>query len=324
MTIEEKIGQLFMCAFRGERMTELNSTMIETLDEYKPSGVILFSENVESKTQVLKLIKDLKAYGAITVLVAVDEEGGRVSRVGKLFDSQVPAAGKTASVEEALERGRELGRRLKELGFDMNFAPVADINTNSANSVIGDRAFSSDPETAAAYVAASVVGMRSEGILPVAKHFPGHGNTSEDSHYGSAVFEGDMPRFMEVEIIPFIAAINAGVAAVMVGHINTPYITDDGLPATLSRFLITDTLRGQLGFDRVVITDAMDMGAITQFYDSGEAAVAAIEAGADIILMPASLEVAYNAVLGAVRNGRLTEERIDESVLRVLNMKFGE
>ena len=321
MTLEERVGQLFMYAFRGEGMTEFNNVMAKTLDEYKPSGVILFSENVNSKAQVSKLIDDLKNHSKVPIFVSVDEEGGRVTRVGKLYDEQIPAADKTASPEVALERGKELGRRLKELGFNMNFAPVADINTNPANTVIGSRAFSSNPETAAEYVTAAVSGMKSEGIIPAIKHFPGHGDTKEDSHHGIAVYQGDIDRLMGEELVPFIAGIDVGVDVVMVGHINAPIITEDALPATFSKKLITDILRGQLGFDGVVITDAMDMGAITKYYPPGEAAVAAIEAGIDIILMPADVHAAYTAVLEAARSGRLPEDRINASVLRILELK---
>ena len=321
MTLEEKVGQLFMCAFRGNGMSEFNSVMMKTLDNYKPSGIVLFSENVVSKTQVSELIADLKNYSKVPMFIAVDEEGGRVSRLGRLYDEKIPAPGSVVSAQDALWRGLELGRRLNELGFNMNFAPVADIHTNPENTVIGDRAFSDNPETAAEYVSASVTGMISEGIIPVVKHFPGHGDTKEDSHYGIAVYEGDFKRLIGVEAIPFVAGIDAGAPVVMIGHINTPLITDDRLPATFSKYLITEILRGQLGFSGVIITDAMDMGAITKYYRPGEAAVAAIEAGVDIILMPADLDEAYNAVLEAVKSGRLTEERINESVMRILELK---
>jgi beta-N-acetylhexosaminidase len=321
MTPEEKIGQLFMVAFRGEGMTAFNSAMADVIDSYKPGGVILFSENVQSKEQVSKLIEELQRHSKTPLFIAVDEEGGRVSRLGGLFGEHIPAAGKTASVDEALERGKKLGQRLKELGFNMNFAPVADINTNPQNTVIGDRAFSGCPETAAAYVSACVKGMKSEGIIPVVKHFPGHGDTYEDSHHGTAVFRHDLMRLTDAEILPFIAGTDAG-AAVMTGHITAPFITGDDLPATLSKEIIDGILRGKLDFNGIVITDAMDMRAITKYYPPEAAAISALEAGADIILMPADLNAAYDAVLDALNSGRLSEERINASVLRVLEKKF--
>ncbi|MDR2939505.1 MAG: glycoside hydrolase family 3 protein [Clostridiales bacterium] len=320
MSIEEKIGQLFIYALQNEGY-EFTDGMARGLTRYKPAGVILFSEKVGTSGQVIKLIEELKRHSKIPLFVSTDEEGGRVSRVGKLFEMPIGPAGETKSAEEAFGRGAEIGRRLLSLGFNMDLAPVADINSNPQNTVIGDRAFSASADKAAEYVSAFINGMHSEGVLSVIKHFPGHGDTVEDSHQGAAVFKYGKDRLFSSELKPFIKGIEAGADAVMVGHISAPNITGDSLPATFSPVMVTQILRGELGYDGLVITDAMNMGAVTNYYGPGEAAILALEAGVDIILMPADMEIAYEAVMGAYKQGRLSEGRINESVLRALKVK---
>jgi beta-N-acetylhexosaminidase len=320
MTLEEKIGQLFIYGLQNEGV-EFTEGMARTMTQFQPAGVVLFSEKIGTRAQVIALTEALQSHSDLPLFIAVDEEGGRVSRIGSLFDDAIGPAGKTQSADEAAARGAEIGRRLRELGFNLNFAPVADVNSNPQNTVIGDRAFSSDPDTAAAYVAAFIEGSQRENVLTVIKHFPGHGDTDEDSHQGIAVFRHDRQRLNEIELKPFVAGIAAGTDAVMIGHISAPEITGDDLPATFSAVMITEILRGALGFDGLVITDAMNMGAITNRYSAGEAAVAALKAGADVILMPEDLAEAYHAVTAACGSGALTEERINASVLRVLRVK---
>jgi beta-glucosidase-like glycosyl hydrolase/poly-gamma-glutamate capsule biosynthesis protein CapA/YwtB (metallophosphatase superfamily) len=320
LSIEEKIGQLFFCAFRNEG-TEFTKNMRDFLERYKPAGVVLFSGEIGTKQQTINLIAKLKEHSEIPLIVATDEEGGRVSRIGKLFNGYIGPAGGTKTATEAAVRGFELGKRLGELGFNMNLAPVADINSNAQNKVIGDRAFSANPDTAAEYVAAFIEGIKSEGVLSVIKHFPGHGDTAEDSHNGMAVYKHDITRLFDTELKPFISGIVSGADAVMVGHISAPEITGNDIPATFSGEIVNGILRGDLEYNGLVMTDAMDMGAITNYYSPGEAAVAAIEAGIDIIVMPEKFDEAYNGVMNAYLEGRLSEERINESVMRVLNLK---
>ena len=216
--------------------------------------------------------------------------------------------------------GQTIGGYLKDYGFNMDFAPVADVNTNPGNRVIGTRAFSSDPETAALCVRAMADGLRQSGIIPVFKHFPGHGDTAEDSHQKIAVSYKTRQELLDCEWIPFLEAEDR--EAIMVGHIALPEITGDLTPATLSAAVVADCLRGSLSYQGLVITDSLAMGAVTQSYTPGEAAVAAIEAGCDILLMPPDLGEAFQAVMAAVEDGTIPESVLDRHVLRILNTKL--
>ena len=203
----------------------------------------------------------------------------------------------------------------------MNFAPVADINVVE-NSFIKDRAYGSDPAQVGTMVAANVEGMQETGVSACLKHFPGIGSTSEDTHAGMAGSERTVEEFNQAEFTVFQSGIDAGAQMVMVSHLSVPGITGDNTPSSLSAIVITDILRGQLGYNGIVITDAMDMAAVTAYYTSDQAAVMALSAGADMILMPEDFEAAYNGVLEAVNNGTLTEERIDESLRRIFRVKY--
>ena len=207
-------------------------------------------------------------------------------------------------------------------GFTLDLAPVADINTNPDNVVIGDRAFGSDADTVSAMVGAYVDGLHSRGVGSVLKHFPGHGDTVDDTHKGTVTVNKTWEELEKAELIPFVRNMDK-TDAVMVAHISLPHITDDGLPATLSRELIRGKLRQELGYDGLVLTDSLAMGAITSRYSAAQAAVLAFEAGNDVLLIPENYVEAYNGLLSAVESGRITEERLDESVLRILRMKMG-
>ncbi len=332
MSLEEKTGQLFMCAFRknedGSNITEMNQTIKDAFDKYHVGNVILFGENIDTVEQTKGLISDLQAHSSIPLLVGVDEEGGRVSRLhasGNIPAADIPSAEELAAEgdsQKVFEAGKTIGQELKELGFQVDFAPVADINTNPDNTVIGNRAFGSDGETAATMVSAFLKGLKEEGIVGCVKHFPGHGDTSMDSHKNETYVAHDRERLKKVEFLPFQRAIGEQVDMVMVSHIKTPNATTDGLPASLSKEMVTDILRKELGFQGIIITDAMNMGAIAHYYGGEEAAVMALEAGVDIILMPENYEKAVSAVLEAVREGRLTEGRITESAKRILSLKY--
>ena len=326
MSLEEKAGQMFMCAFRdrSQGVTEINAYMRSTVNNYHPGGVILFSENISNEAQAKKLIGDLQNESRLPLFIAVDEEGGLVSRLKSLGGERLPDAaqvGRSGDFSQAFERGVTIAKSLQNLGFNVNFAPVADINTNSMNTVIGSRAFSPDPEIAGGMVSEFVRGLQGEGIAATLKHFPGHGDTKEDSHYGLASVTHDMDRLTEKELVPFQMGIDAGVGFVMIGHISVPSITGNDEPALFSEKIITGILRDKMKFNGVIVTDALDMGAVTRYYSPGETAVKAILAGVDILLMPQDLDAAYNAVLDAVRNGEISESRIDESVRRILEMK---
>ena len=230
--------------------------------------------------------------------------------------------GETGDPEEARQIGDEMGKYLSDLGFNVDFAPVADVLSNPENGVVKYRAFSSDPETVAAMTAAFTQGLEAHGVLASYKHFPGHGNTAEDSHLGFAESDADLETLRGRELIPFADGIGNGISMIMAGHISLPEVTDSERPASLSRRVITELLREEMGFDGLVITDALNMGAIADNYTSGEAAVMALEAGVDLLLMPSSFSAAYDAVLEAVSDGTLPEERIDASLRRILRVKL--
>jgi beta-N-acetylhexosaminidase len=338
LTIEEKIGQLLMPRLAWQTK-EITPQYADWLARYPVGGIILFSDNVTSIEQVQKLTADLQATQEnLPLFIAVDEEGGRVSRVGRLFDSLIPPAftiGSGGNPNAAYEAARTIGQRLVYLGFNMNFAPVADVWTNPANTVIGNRAFSRDPFVAGEMAAAAIYGLQKEGILSVVKHFPGHGDTYEDSHFRLAFSRIDRERFDAVEAIPFIQGIAAGTDGVMVGHISSPHLQNKepilewmgpwlesgSLPATFSDFWLQDVLRGEMGFNGLIITDALDMRALTDHFTVEQITVGAFLAGADILLMPTRPERAFYALLDAYHTGLITTERLHASLQRILNAK---
>lgn len=315
MTLRQKIGQLFITTVPED---------LSFISNYGIGGVILFSGDIQSEEQVKKLIADMQKEADIPLFVAIDEEGGRVRRTAALDVPHVPPAweiGQQGNGHLAYYYAKSIANYLAPLGFNLNFAPVADLHSNPANTVIGDRAFHSDPTKSTTMVEFFVKGLEEGGILSTLKHFPGHGDTIEDSHFGSATVYFDINRLREVEFKPFLAGIEAGASMVMVGHILTPSVTDDGLPATFSRYLLEDILRDELGFEGVIVTDALNMGAITHYFGSGQTAVKAIEAGVDLLLMPQCFDEAFYTLLEYVEAGRISEERITESVRRVLKLK---
>ncbi len=337
MTLEEKVGQIFIIcteqldtapAVDGVKSEDkkLTAAMIETLKKYPAGGFIIMRNNIENPEQLKKLTADLKASCRIAPIIAVDEEGGRVARIANHGSFDVPkyesmeAIGDTGDPENAYEAASTIGGYIKEYGFTMDFAPVADINTNPENIVIGNRAFGSEPELVSRMVSAYLDGLHSQGIAGSMKHFPGHGDTQADTHSGYVAVYKTWDELMSAELIPFID--NFGFAdSVMVAHITLKNITVDNLPATLSKELITGRLRGELGYNGAVITDALNMGAIHENYSSAESAVLAFEAGNDILLIPYDYREAFDAVLEAVRSGRISEERLNDSVRRILALK---
>lgn len=327
MNIEEKVGQLFMVDFRnnddGSGMTVLSQKAIEEIENYHVGGVILFAENLDTLEQTQKLTQDMQDAAAIPLFIGIDEEGGRVSRLNKsnIPHETIPPAGEMTEPAQAEAAGKSIGETLVEIGVNVDFAPVADVNTNPDNPVIGNRAYSDDPEKAADMACAFTKGLQGTGVSATVKHFPGHGDTAADSHKGEVFVSHDLERLKAVEFVPFSKAIDEGVGLVMVGHIKTPNATSDGLPATLSAQAIA-FLRKDLKYNGVAITDAMNMQAITEYYGVGESTVMSVSAGIDIVLMPADLEEAYQALLGAAKEGRISQERLDESLRRILSLKY--
>lgn len=341
MSLREKVGQLFLVrpdaldpAQTQEEIDnsdmpgvkELTSAMEEMLEKYPVGGVVLFGKNLSSPQQVTAFNQAFQEASRIPLFIGVDEEGGSVARLANHPGFDLPqyesagAVGAAGDPENAREMGRVIGSYLNEYGFNLDFAPVADVNTNPQNPVIGDRAFSSQPRQAAQMASAMAEGLTQEGIIPVFKHFPGHGDTAEDSHSGIAVTYKTAQEMENCEWIPF-SQVPEG-AWVMVGHIAAPEITGDLTPASLSPALVTGVLREQLGFEGLVVTDSLAMGAITQEYTPGQAALEALNAGCDLLLMPAGLEEAFEAVVTAVENGSLSQERLDQSVERILEYKL--
>lgn len=344
MTLRDKVGQLFLVRpdaleeslsqeeiddADADGVIEVSDSMAAFLAEYPVGGVVLFGKNITGESQLKTLVDELQQASEIPMLIGVDEEGGAVARLAGNPAFSLPRYPSAAAVgEQGPEAVRamslEIGRYLTGYGITLDFAPVADVNTNPDNPVIGTRAFSSDPRTAAACVTAAVQGFEQAGVLCCLKHFPGHGDTAQDSHDGAAGTDKTLEELRACEFLPFVAGIQAGAPLVMVGHITAAQAIparEADLPATFSHTMVTEILRGELGFSGVVVTDSLSMGAVTGTYTPGEAALLALQAGADLLLMPAGLVQAYEEVLAAVEDGRLSEARLDESVERILALK---
>jgi len=337
LTPEEKIGQLIMPRLPWQT-TAVNASLQPWLDAIPFGGFILFSDNVESVPQAQALIRDLQAQVRLPLFISTDEEGGRVSRVGRLFDGAAPAAFEIGQVDDlhfAYMTGHRNAEKLYTLGINMNFAPVADVWSNPANAVIGNRAFGHTAQEVGPHVAATVHGLQNGGVFATLKHFPGHGDTYEDSHYQLAFHNHGIDRFWEVEALPFISGIEMGASAVMTGHISTPqigghtallpwmqpWIDSGNLPATFSDFWLQTILRGELGFEGLIITDGLEMRALTDHFTCGQIALGAFLAGADILLIPANPVEAFQALLDGYYAGYFDTERLDASVRRILQMK---
>lgn len=329
MSIENKVAGLFMVtpeAITGVRTaTKAGDGTQEALNQYAVGGLIYFSQNILDKEQIMEMLANTANMSNYPIFLAVDEEGGDVSRVAnsKIEVEKVEAMsaiGAGGDAAKALEAGETIGSYLKELGFNVDFAPVADV-TAGEDSALGDRAFGSDPQLVKDMVSNMVSGIEGTGVSACLKHFPGLGSTTEDTHDGRVEITRSLEEMKASDFLPFQAGIEAGVDFVMVSHATAPALDDNNVPCSLSRKVITDTLRGELGFDGVIITDALDMTAITDYYTTEEAAVMALEAGADMLLMPDDFEKAYAAVLAAVQEGKITEERIDESLERIYRVK---
>lgn len=327
MTLEQKVGQLLLAGVQGTKMSSAAKKMIA---EDHVGGIILFKNNlsagVGASAELLNGLKAANAGSPIPLFLSVDQEGGRVSRLPKAFAAMPSAAvvGSTGNAKLANEMGVLIARQLKLLGFNVDFAPVLDVSSNPKNPVIGDRSFGNTPKLVSEMGIAAMKGISDTGVVPVVKHFPGHGDTDVDSHLDLPVVGKSADQLAKMEWIPFRQAIDSGAEAVMVAHILFPEIDADA-PASLSKVIIGEQLRGTFGFDGVVFTDDMTMGAIADHYGIADAAVRAIEAGGDIVLVAHGYDTAhevYEALLNSVRSGRLTETRIDESVARILKLKI--
>ena len=336
MSLEEKVGQIFVIqpdqldpnfgkkGFKYHK--SFSGILSKNIKEYPVGGVILFGGNISSKNQLKKFNARLKADCKIPPLIAVDEEGGRVTRLAATKSLQIKnvgsmeSIGKSKNPEDAEKAGEYIGKYLYKYGFNWDFAPVTDVNTNPENIVIGDRAFGSDPYLVAEMAGAYLDGLHKGKIKGCIKHFPGHGDTKDDTHDDFVAVYKSWEQLKKEELIPFEKNFSKA-DSIMIAHVTVKNVTDDNLPASLSKELITDRLRGELGYKGLILTDSMGMGAIKKYYKAGEAAVMAFNAGNDIILMPAFFFEAYDGFLEAVKKGQISQKRLDESLLRILRFK---
>ncbi|MBD0425054.1 glycoside hydrolase family 3 C-terminal domain-containing protein [Streptomyces sp. TRM S81-3] len=343
MTLEEKVGQLFVMRVYGHSATAPDQadidanlkeigvrTAAELVAKYRVGGIIYFAwaHNTRDPHQIAELSNGIQKASlelprGLPVLISTDQEHGIVARVGEpatLFPGAM-AIGAGASRSDARTLGRVAGAELHAMGIRQDYSPVADVNVNPANPVIGVRSFGSDPQAVARLVAAEVAGYQGSGVAACAKHFPGHGDTATDSHTGFPVITHSREQWEELDAPPFRAAIAAGIDAIMTAHLMVPALDDSGDPATLSRPILTGILREELGYDGVVVTDSLGMQGVRTKYGDERVPVLALKAGVDQLLNPPDLDLAWNAVLKAVQDGELTEARLDESILRVLRLK---
>ncbi|WP_255949692.1 glycoside hydrolase family 3 protein [Streptomyces odontomachi] len=343
MTLEEKVGQVFVMRVYGASATDPDQadidanldeigvrTAAELIEKYRVGGIIYFAwaHNTQNPHQIADLSNGIQRAGlaqprGLPLLIATDQEYGIVERVGTpaTLMPGAMALGAGGSTSDAREAARIGGTELRAIGIRQDYAPDADVNVNPANPVIGVRSFGADPEAVARMVAAQVKGYQSAGIASTSKHFPGHGDTATDSHYGFPIIQHTRAQWDELDAPPFRAAVAAGIDSIMTAHIMVPALDDSGDAATLSQPILTGILRGELGYDGVVITDSLGMAGVREKYGDDRVPVLALKAGVDQLLNPPDLDVAWHAVLDAVKGGELTEDRLDESILRILRMK---
>jgi beta-N-acetylhexosaminidase len=344
MTLEEKVGQLFVPYVYGQSADTTNPGDMAAnrklygaddaegvIEKYKPGGVIYFawSNNVNNPQQIAGLSNGvqraaMEERAAIPLLVSTDQEQGVVVRVGEPATqfSGAMALGAARSAAHAEEAARITGEELRAIGINQDFAPVADVNVNAQNPVIGVRSFGSDPGLVSEMVAAQVRGFQ-EGAntSATAKHFPGHGDTAVDSHYGLPVITHTREELDEIDLPPFRAAIDSDIDAIMTAHIVVPALDASERPATLSKPILTGLLREEMGYDGLIVTDALTMEGVRQQFGDDRVPVEAIKAGADMMLMPPDMDAAYNGVLDAMRSGEISKKRLNESVYRILKLK---
>lgn len=325
MSIDEKIGQMIFAGVSGK---ELNAETKQLVKNYKFGGIIFNGKNFSSPSQTVAYVNGLKAVNSnnkLPLFFGIDQEGGRISKLpGDLIE--IPSnmeIGKINDSAFSFEIGSVLGKLVNAYGFNINFAPVLDVNSNPKNPVIGDRSFGNNPSIVSELGVQTMKGIQSEKVIPTIKHFPGHGDTSVDSHLELPIVNKSLPELEKLELIPFYRAIDEGAEMVMIAHILLPKV-DQELPSSLSKEIITGILRNKIGFDGVIITDDMTMKAITENFDIGNAAVMSVQAGSDMIMVAHDYDnimKVFSALKKAVEQGEISEERINESVTRILTLK---
>lgn len=330
MSLEDRVAGLFIVTPESltgvDKVVRAGDSTKEALEKYPVGGLIYFKQNIQSKEQITEMLGNTVSMSKYPIFLAVDEEGGSVARAAealKLEKTDTAAKiGESGDANQAYETYKEIGTYLTEYGFNLNFAPVADVLTDPENSSIGDRSFGSDADVVSSMVSSSIKGLEEAGVTACMKHFPGQGDADGDTHEGLAVSDRTLEEIKETELKPFAAGMEAGAQMIMVGHFTVPSIDEENVPASLSKKVITNLLREEMGYNGVVITDALNMSAISEYYDSSQAAIMALKAGADMILMPEDFEAAYEGVLAAVKDGTISEARINDSLKRVYRIKY--
>lgn len=335
MSLEDKIAQLFIV--QPEAIVDIGTVTAagdatkQAIDKTPVGGFVYFRDNLQSEQQVQEMLSSVQKYSkdrtGLPAFLSIDEEGGTVARIAGSgrFDvtnvGNMADIGASGDVDQAKQAGDTIGTYLSDLGFNLDFAPDADVLTNPENTVVKKRSFGSDPQVVSDMSLAVAQGLAQHQVHSVYKHFPGHGATEGDTHKGYAYTNKTLDELKQSELVPFDHAIKNGAEFIMAAHISVPNITNDDTPTSLSKTMITDVLREQMGYDGIVVTDAMNMGAVTEQYTSAQAAVKALQAGADIVLMPENFQEAYQGVLDAVKNGELTEQQINTAVTRIVKVK---
>ena len=330
MPLEDKVAGLFVV--RPEAITGVGTAVQagdgtrQALEANPVGGLIYFDQNIQSEAQLKEMLENTARYAKYPLFLAVDEEGGTVSRIGSSIGPKTDSAeaiGETGNPENAYQAGAAMGTALYGLGFNVDFAPVADL-ANVEGSIMEGRAYGSDVSVVSSFVNAMVRGLQEQKVSACLKHFPGMGSATEDTHDGKVSTDRTAEQFWAEELAVFQAGINEGADMVMVSHMAAPALTGDNEPSIFSRTLVTGILREQMGFQGVIITDALDMGAISQYYAADEASIMAVLAGCDMLLMPEDYEKAYTGVLEAVRSGNIDEERINDSLRRIYRIKYAD
>ena len=331
MTLDEKIYQMMFVTPEsitgvGTCIQAGNATK-EALGKYPVGGIIYFKDNVIDKAQLTKMIENTQSYSKIPLFIGVDEEGGSVRRLGEAKElnmteiGDMSKIGESGDTSESYNAAKTIAGEISSFGFNVDFAPVCDVLLNSENTVVKKRSFGGDTDIVSKMALSFVLGLQDNGVSACLKHFPGHGATSGDTHDGYSVNKSSSEDVLEKEVKAFESGINHGCDFVMMGHISVPSLTESDIPCSLSEKIVTRLLKEELGFNGIAITDAMNMGAVSDNYSCAQSVVEAVKAGIDMILMPTDVSQAFEAVKQQVGDG-IDEKQIDESVLRILKTKI--
>lgn len=323
MSLKEKIGQLLYIDYRktNEKIIGMTNDFEKILNEYKPGGFILFNSNISDFNNTKKFIKDIQSINGNNMFIGIDQEGGSVQRLGSNVGfKKIPAASLINDKEEAYLLGKEVGMELFSIGVNMNMAPVMDIWSNPENIVMMNRTYGSDPYEVSEKALSFAKGLKEVKIIPVVKHFPGHGSTNVNSHIDLPMLYKTKEELYNLELIPFIAAIKEKISCIMVGHILLSKL--DKYPASTSEVIVDKLLRKELGYNGIVMTDSLKMKALTKYYNDYEISYRCIKAGNDCILMPNDIRISFNAIYNAVNDGKISINRINTSLRRILSLKL--